>query len=95
MPSKNNSSFNIYCMSYNDWIGTIGVGLVLLAYFLNTMKWVPENGKFFFILNVIGGALSCYAAVLIDFMPFVVLEAIWTVVSIWGLIRAVGALKAT
>ena len=57
-------------MTYNDWIGTIGVGLVLLAYFLNTMKWVPENGKFFFILNVIGGALSCYAAVLIDFMPF-------------------------
>jgi hypothetical protein len=49
-------------MSYNDWIGTIGVGLVLLAYFLNTMKWVPENGKFFFVLNVIGGALSCYAA---------------------------------
>ena len=60
-------------MTYNDWIGTIGVGLVLLAYFLNTMKWVPENGKFFFILNVIGGALSCYAAVLIDFVPFVVL----------------------
>jgi len=33
--------------------------------------------------------------VLIDFMPFVILEAIWTVVSIWGLIRSVGALKAT
>ena len=74
-------------MTYNDWMGTIGVGLVLLAYFLNTMKWVPENGKFFFILNVFGGALSCYAAVLIDFMPFVVLEAIWTLVSIWGLFK--------
>ena len=75
-------------MTYNDWIGTIGVGLVLLAYFLNTMKWVPENGKFFFILNVIGGALSCYAAVLIAFVPFIILEAIWTVVSVWGLIKS-------
>jgi hypothetical protein len=74
-------------MSYNDWIGTIGVGLVLLAYFLNTIKVIPENGKFFFVLNVIGGALSCYAALLIDFIPFVVLEAIWTVVSIYGLMK--------
>jgi hypothetical protein len=41
-----------------------------------------------FYTNVIGGALSCYAAVLIDFMPFVILEAIWTVVSIWGLFKS-------
>lgn len=74
-------------MNYNDWIGTIGVGLVLLAYFLNTIKLIPENGKLFFVLNVIGGALSCYAAVLINFMPFVVLEAIWTIVSIYGLVK--------
>jgi len=71
-------------MTYNDWMGTIGVGLVLLAYFFNTIKAIPENGKFFFILNVVGGALSCYAAVLINFIPFVVLEAIWTVVSVYG-----------
>ena len=71
-------------MTYNNWIGTIGVGLILLAYFLNTIKEIPENGKFFFLLNVIGGALSCYAAVLINFLPFVVLEAIWTIVSVYG-----------
>ena len=74
-------------MTYNDWMGTIGVGLVLLAYFLNTMKSVPENGKLFFMLNTIGGALSCYAAVLINFIPFVVLEAIWTIVSVYGLLK--------
>ena len=74
-------------MTYNDWIGTIGVGLVLLAYFLNTMKMVPENGKLFFFLNILGGALSCYAAILINFVPFTVLEAIWTVVSIYGFVK--------
>ena len=74
-------------MSYNDWIGTIGVGLVLLAYFFNTMKMIPENGKLFYLLNVIGGAMSCYAAILIIFWPFVILEAIWTIVSIYGLIK--------
>ncbi len=71
-------------MTYNDLMGTIGVGLVLLAYFFNTKKMIPENGKLFFVLNIVGGALSCYAAVLINFIPFVVLEAIWTVVSVYG-----------
>ena len=74
-------------MTYNDWMGTIGVGLVLMAYFFNTMKWIPVNGKLFFLLNTVGGALSCYAAVLIDFLPFVVLEGIWTIVSVYGLIK--------
>lgn len=78
-------------MTYNDWMGTIGVGLVLLAYFFNTIKMIPDNGKLFFILNVIGGALSCYAAVLINFIPFVVLEAIWTVVSVYGLVKTTKA----
>jgi hypothetical protein len=77
-------------MIYTDWIGTISVGLVLLAYFLNTMKWITDNGKFFFMLNIIGGALSCYAAVLINFFPFVVLEAIWTIVSVYGLVKPSG-----
>lgn len=74
-------------MTYNDFIGTIGVGLVLFAYFLNTMKYIPVNGKLFYVLNSIGGALSCYAALLINFWPFVILEAIWTLVSIYGLMR--------
>ena len=81
-------------MTYNDWIGTIGVGLLLVAFFLNTMKWIPENGKFFFILNIIGGALSCYAAVLINFIPFVILEAIWTFVSLYGLVIGRGVKAA-
>jgi hypothetical protein len=81
-------------MTYNDWIGTIGVGIILLAYFFNTTKMVPENGKLFFLLNVVGGALSCYAAVLINFIPFMVLEAIWTIVSVYGLFNSRNAKAA-
>ena len=68
-------------MTYNDIIGTIGVGIILFAYFLNTMKYIPVNGKLYYVLNSIGGALSCYAALLINFWPFVILEAVWTFVS--------------
>lgn len=68
-------------MNFNDWIGTTGVGIVLLAYFLNNFSLIKRNGNLYYILNVIGGGISCYAAVLINFMPFVILEGIWTLLS--------------
>ena len=74
-------------MTYNDIIGTIGVGMILFAYFLNTMKYIPVNGKLYYVINGIGGALSCHAALLINFWPFVILEAVWTLVSVYGLMK--------
>jgi D-alanyl-lipoteichoic acid acyltransferase DltB (MBOAT superfamily) len=68
-------------MTFNDWIGTIGVGIVLIAYFLNNFSLIKRNGNLYYVLNVIGGGISCYAAVLINFMPFVILEGIWTLLS--------------
>jgi hypothetical protein len=74
-------------MTYNDSIGTIGVGLILLAYFLNTARLLPKDGKLFFTLNIIGAALACYASFLINYWPFVILEGTWTLVSIYGLMK--------
>ncbi len=74
-------------MTYNDIIGTVGVALILLAYFLNTTKAITVNGKLFFVMNVIGAALACYASFLIDYWPFVILEGTWVLVSIYGLMR--------
>jgi hypothetical protein len=74
-------------MVYNDIIGSIGVGLVLLAYFLNVSKLIPQNGKMYFVLNIIGAALACYASFLINYLPFVILEGTWTLVSIYGLMK--------
>jgi hypothetical protein len=74
-------------MVYNDLIGSIGVGLVLFAYFLNVSKLIPENGKLYFVLNIIGAALACYASLLINYWPFVILEGTWTLVSIYGLMK--------
>lgn len=73
-------------MSYNDVIGTIGVSLILLAYFLNTFDIIPE-GKLFFAMNTAGALMACYASYLIHYLPFVILEGTWALVSIAGLIR--------
>ncbi|MBL7745713.1 MAG: hypothetical protein JNN00_19735 [Chitinophagaceae bacterium] len=74
-------------MHYNDIIGTIGVGLILLAFFLSTARWMDSNGKSYYVLNVTGAALACYASLLINYWPFVILEGTWTLVSIYGLMK--------
>ena len=74
-------------MTYNDIIGTFGVALILLAYFLNTERLIKVNGKAFFVMNTIGAALACYASYLISYWPFVILEGAWTFISIYGLMR--------
>lgn len=74
-------------MTYNDLIGTIGVALILIAYFLNTERLIPVNGKLFYVINIIGAALACYASYLISYTPFVILEGAWTLISIYGLMR--------
>jgi hypothetical protein len=74
-------------MSYNDIIGTIGVGLILLAYFYNTFGWINGKSKLFFLLNIVGAGLACYASWLINYWPFVILEGTWLIVSVIGLLK--------
>lgn len=75
-------------MTYNDLIGTIGVGLILIAYFLATEKLMKADGKSYYVLNVIGSGLACYASLLINYWPFVILEGTWLLVSVYGLMKA-------
>lgn len=75
-------------MTHNDLIGSLGVALILFSYFLNTGKLITVNGKLFYVMNVIGSGLACYASYLIVYYPFVILEAAWLLVSLYGLMRA-------
>lgn len=75
-------------MNFNDLIGIIGVGIILLAYFLNMFSFLPNNGKLFYLLNIIGASIACFASYLIDYIPFVILEGMWVIVSLFGLIKS-------
>ena len=75
-------------MNSNDLIGTIGVGIILLAYFLNMFSYIQNNGKLFYLLNIIGASIACFASYLIDYIPFVILEGTWALVSVVGLVKS-------
>lgn len=74
-------------MTYTDIISTIGVSLILLAFILNTFNYISDKSKFYFGLNIIGGAFSCYGSVLLNSLPFIILEGTWGFVALIGLMK--------
>ena len=74
-------------MEYRDLVGIAGVGLILLAFFLATAGMLSNKSNTYFLMNTIGAGLACYASFLIRYWPFVALEAVWTLVSLYGLLK--------
>ena len=74
-------------MNINDIVGVVGVSMLLLAYFLSLFKFIGNNSLAYILLNVLGAAISCVASFLISYFPFVVLEAVWALVSVAALIK--------
>ncbi len=73
--------------SFPTLVGTIGVSLLLLAYLLNLSKRISQESKTYTILNIVGAGLACYSSYLISFVPFVILEGTWFIVSLVALIK--------
>jgi len=74
-------------MSLPETIGTTGVALILLAFVLNLVGMLERTSRPYLLMNLVGGVLACSASVLIGFIPFVVLEGIWSAVALGGLFR--------
>ena len=68
-------------------LGSVGVTLLLVAFLMNLLKhWKQESLPYIF-LNTIGAALACVSSIVIHFIPFIVLEGVWTIVSLIALIN--------
>jgi hypothetical protein len=73
-------------MTEADIINTTGVFLILLAFFLLTTGRLTQN-RSYHLLNLLGGGLACYGAILINAIPFVVLEGTWALVALYGILK--------
>ena len=74
--------YGIIPLNINDWIGFAGVTILLLAFLLNLLKKISSNSLPYIVMNIIGAGLAWW---LIDYIPFVILEAAWMLVSVFGL----------
>lgn len=77
----------ITAMSMTDWIGFIGVTILLIAYFLNLNNKLKKESLIYLFLNFTGAGIACFASVLLQYLPFIILEGCWTLVSAFGIIN--------
>jgi hypothetical protein len=74
-------------MNVTDWIGFIGVAILLAAFFLNLLNSIHKDSVAYLSMNILGAGLACYASVLLNYLPFILLEGCWTLVSMIGLFK--------
>jgi len=74
-------------MNTLDWIGFIGVFQILLAYILNVIGKINSADLSFILLNFIGASMACVASILMEYIPFIILEGVWALVSLISLIK--------
>jgi len=79
----------IFMMDFttNDYIGFAGVFILLIAFLLNLSGKISKDSLPYIIMNIIGAGLACLASWLIHYIPFVILEGTWTLVSLFALIN--------
>ena len=77
-------------MTQIDFVGFIGVAILLIAFFLNITDKIEKESLLYLIMNFIGGGIACFASVLMNYIPFIILEGCWTLVSAYGIIRFLG-----
>jgi hypothetical protein len=68
----------------NDIIGSWCTNDVS-SLFLNIIDIVDDDDISYILLNLFGGVMAFIASYLINYIPFMVLESAWTVISLWGL----------
>lgn len=74
-------------MNSGELVGTLGVSLLLIAFALNLANKLSPTSRTYLLLNIIGAGLAGLSSYMIQFWPFVVLEGVWTISSIYMLIK--------
>ena len=75
-------------------VGSLGVALLLLAFFLNLFNFIAQDGFTYIGMNIAGAGLACWSSWMIAFVPFIVLEAVWCLVAVAALAKRVCAPQA-
>ena len=63
-------------------IGSIGVTLLLLAFFLNLIKYMSESSKVYLLMNFTGAMMAAWYAYSGGIIPFVILELVWAATAL-------------
>lgn len=68
-------------------VSFVGALLILVAYVGHQMGWISARRPGYNILNAIGSAILFWIALHPFQIGFIVLEGVWTIISLWALAK--------
>jgi hypothetical protein len=68
-------------------LGVVGTGLILVGFVGNRLSYWNAVSRTYVILNSLGSSVLIYYSWYIESYPFVVLNCVWFVSSLNGLLR--------
>jgi len=73
--------------SIADYAGFTGVAILLIAFLLQLAGRLGKDSFPYLLMNVVGAGIACAASCLIHYLPFIILEGTWTLVSVLALVQ--------
>jgi hypothetical protein len=71
-------------------IQIIGALIILGAFAANQLGELPTDSRLYLVANVVGSVVLCILAVVEGQIGFILLEAVWAIVSGWSLFVILG-----
>jgi hypothetical protein len=71
-------------------LGSIGLTLLLSAFVLNQLNRLSPDTITYNVLNIVGGILLTYYALILSSIPFLILESVWAgfaLYKLWQILR--------
>jgi hypothetical protein len=72
---------------FTDFLGNIGVVLIIIDYLLLQLNRVSNNSLSYSLLNAVGAILIIISLLFNFNLSAFIMEAIWVVISLFGLYR--------
>ncbi len=67
-------------------ISVVGALAILLAYAANQLGWTDASSLWYQVANLVGSVILTVVAVIEVQIGFILLEGVWALVSLWGII---------
>ncbi len=74
-------------MDVTTLIGVLGVSVLLVCFVLNQLRLLSIESAWYDGGNFVGAALLVVYAYLLNSIPFLVLESVWALFSLWEVLK--------